>query len=421
MNQRSRSGSSSIYRVAICALLVCYALGQALYAPKKTNAHAPEQSYLYVRVYEDRLGGRFEMTTPDLNRSLDLGLRPQIPKTELDEKMPAIQKYILDNVRIGNGTENYGIRFTETGLMKNSSLGDFVTVSFELDGVKDIPESLLIEYDLLFNENPGHQGLVIIEYSWKAGIHNNESIPALVISEGDGPQSLSLTKSASMLTGFLAMIKLGIWHIWIGFDHILFLFALLLPSVLTLKKDDEFDRLEGRNEWKPTDRFRPALIKVVKIVTFFTIAHTITLSLASLEIVTLPSWLVESIIAISIALAALYNLRPMLIRKEWLIAFGFGLFHGFGFASVLADKGFAGDYLVLTLLGFNLGVEIGQVAIILVVFPLLFLLRRTPLYKHLLFWGSCLLILISLYWFVERAFGIDLPVGYWILRMLGQA
>ena len=129
--------------------------------------------------------------------------------------------------------------------------------------------------------------------------------------------------------------------------------------------------------WIPVERLKPALKNVVKIVTFFTIAHSITLCLAAFEIISLPPRLIESIIAISIALAAIHNIYPRFSGKEWLIAFVFGLFHGFGFASVLAEKGLAGNYMALSIFGFNLGVEIGQLAIILLVFPILYLLRKT--------------------------------------------
>ena len=110
--------------------------------------------------------------------------------------------------------------------------------------------------------------------------------------------------------------------------------------------------------------FRPAFWDVCRIVTSFTVAHSITLSLAALGIVALPSRLVESAIAASVVVAALNNLRPWSQGRRWVVAFGFGLIHGFGFASVLADLGLPRDTLVLALVGFNLGVECGQLAIV---------------------------------------------------------
>ena len=153
---------------------------------------------------------------------------------------------------------------------------------------------------------------------------------------------------------------------------------------------------------------KTAFIYIIKVVTFFTIAHTITLTLASLKIIMLPSRIVESIIAFSIGLAAYHNIKPIFKMKDWVIAFIFGLFHGFGFASVLSDLGLTGEFLTFSLLGFNIGVELGQVAIIAGIFPVLYLMRTYNFYPKFLVYTSVFLIIISLYWLIERAFDINL-------------
>ncbi|WP_370868594.1 HupE/UreJ family protein [Undibacterium sp.] len=191
----------------------------------------------------------------------------------------------------------------------------------------------------------------------------------------------------------------GIWHIWIGFDHILFLLSLLLPAVLVLKM----------GKWDAASSFKAAAIDVLKIVTAFTLAHSITLTLAALNVLTLPTRLVESAIAASVILAALNNLFPLFQGRRWMVAFAFGLIHGFGFASVLADLGLPQSALVLALLGFNLSVEIGQLIIVAGFLPLAYLLRRHWLYQRaILQVGSGLIILIALVWFIERAFNMRL-------------
>jgi hypothetical protein len=144
-------------------------------------------------------------------------------------------------------------------------------------------------------------------------------------------------------------------------------------------------------------------------VTAFTVAHSITLSLAALGVIDLPTRLVESVIAASIVVAALNNLRPLVTRRLWLVAFGFGLVHGFGFASVLADLGLPRDALVLALVGFNIGVELGQLAIVVLFLPLAFALRRTRFYRSwVMVGGSLVIALLALVWLVERAGGIKL-------------
>ena len=164
--------------------------------------------------------------------------------------------------------------------------------------------------------------------------------------------------------------------------------------------------------WQPVPEFRTALFNVVKVVTIFTIAHSITLSLAALDLLQVPPRLVESVIAASIGLVALNIIFPIYRHGIWWVVFAFGLFHGFGFASVLAEMGVHSNYVVLTLLGFNIGIEIGQLIIVCLVFPALYLLRTTAVYTRIgLTYGAIALVLVSAYWFIERAFLIDLPAG----------
>jgi hypothetical protein len=190
----------------------------------------------------------------------------------------------------------------------------------------------------------------------------------------------------------------GVWHIWIGYDHILFLLSLLLPAVL----------VRVGHQWEAAPSLRRSLLEVLKVVTAFTLAHSITLSLAALGVVSLPSRLVESTIAASVVLAALNNLKGTIEQRRWVMAFVFGLVHGFGFASVLADLGLPKDALVLALVGFNLGVEVGQLALVVAFVPVAFRLRATGFYrKGVLTVGSILVALIASWWFVQRAFDIQ--------------
>ena len=157
------------------------------------------------------------------------------------------------------------------------------------------------------------------------------------------------------------------------------------------------------------DRFGQAFWDVLRIVTAFTVAHSITLTLATLGVLALPSRLVESAIAASVVLAALNNIWPVFHGRRWIVAFLFGLVHGFGFASVLADLGLPQGTLVLALLGFNVGVEAGQLAIVAVFLPLAFALRRSWLYRRgVLLGGSCVIAAIAAAWMVERVFDLKL-------------
>lgn len=185
----------------------------------------------------------------------------------------------------------------------------------------------------------------------------------------------------------------GVWHIWIGLDHILFLLALLLPSVLVYRQ----------RRWQPVGSLRPALVQVLLTVTAFTVAHSLTLSAAVLGWIAAPVMWVEAAIALSVMFAAVNNVVPVVTRRVWLLALGFGLIHGFGFAFVLADLGLPTDQRIVALLAFNLGVELGQVAIVLGILPLMYLLRHTAFYRrYLRVGGSLAVAVLALYWFVDR-------------------
>lgn len=378
--------------------------------------HAPDQSMIFLRIYENGMGGRFEMEVKDINITLGTNLDAGISEDDIAPHLTQLKNYFIENSKFESSLGNHEVVFNDELEILLLDLGTFVIMDFDLTNGNPVPDALDITYTGVFDKVSNHQGVVVVEYNWKAGIFNNEALISLIFTPSSTTQTLDLT-DASVMKGFLTMIWMGIWHIFIGLDHILFILALVLPAVVVLlKKGDSKVFLPARvpglgsvNNWKPVDKFKPAIIYVITIITFFTISHCITLSLAALDIFNLPSRLVETLIALSIALAAWHNIKPI-FKKDWVIAFGFGLFHGFGFASVLGDIGLSGEYMVLSLLGFNLGVELGQVAIICVVFPILFLLRNTKYYARILVYGSLLLIVISLYWFVERAFDIDMPI-----------
>jgi hypothetical protein len=199
-----------------------------------------------------------------------------------------------------------------------------------------------------------------------------------------------------MWSAFVEYLQTGIWHIWSGIDHLLFLLSLLLPAVLRRRN----------GQWEAVPLAKPAFVNILKVVTAFTVAHSITLSLAAFDVVHLPSRLTESIIAASIIVAALNNIFPRVTEGRWRIAFAFGLLHGFGFASVLADMGLPAGARLLSLVAFNLGVEVGQLAVVLAVMPVAFALRATAFYRRTIMrWGSSAIAALALVWLVQRATG----------------
>ncbi|MEM6793797.1 MAG: HupE/UreJ family protein, partial [Acidobacteriota bacterium] len=268
----------------------------------------------------------------------------------------------------------------------------------------EVPDQLEIRNEVLTETDRFHRSLLCIEFDQQRDQEFGEEFTALIFSQTQPEQTLDLTDIRSLLR-VRDFVWQGVLHIWIGIDHVLFLIALLFTAVLAWGPPKE-DGGDEAPSWQPVASFKIALINIVTIVTTFTIAHSITLSLAALDIISLSSRWVESIIALSIVLVALNNLRPV-IRESWVLIFFFGLFHGMGFASVMGELPFRMMHLVQVILAFNIGVELGQLAIVLVAFPILFLMRDKPFYRPVvLYGGSIAIALISLWWFIERAFAL---------------
>jgi hypothetical protein len=261
-----------------------------------------------------------------------------------------------------------------------------------------------------------------MEYNHFTGESHKESFHHVIFSPWNLKQQVDFNNIVGIRKGRNYFVWEGIRHIWIGLDHILFLVTLLLASVLVKREVaaetpgdvpgalgfiSTAPMIRPRVEWIPVEGFRGAFWSIFKIVTIFTIAHSITLALASLDIITLPSRFVESVIALSIMLVAINNIVPTFRDRTWMILFFFGLFHGLGFASVMQNLPFRMGNLTRLLICFNIGVEIGQLVIVAAVFPFIFMMRNSKYYKPVVLVGcSILMCIIAGYWFIERAFGL---------------
>jgi hypothetical protein len=356
-------------------------------------AHKPSDSYLTLRGEpEGRIAVRWDIALRDLDYVLQLDRdgNGELSWGEVRQRGDDIARYATGNLQLTAGGK--ACSWTTAGPMQldRHSDGTYAVLSLAADCGKAPAEALQLKYGLLFEVDPSHRGLV----QWVAP--GATAAQALVFGKDSATQPLALTAPSALET-LRQYVAEGVWHIWIGFDHILFLLALLLPAVL----------LRRQGQWQPAESFRGAFIEVLKVVTAFTVAHSITLTLAALGVVSLPSRLVESVIAASVVIAALNNIRGTVEGRRWIMAFVFGLIHGFGFASVLADLGLPQDALLLALVGFNVGVELGQLAIVAVFLPLAFWLRATKFYRvGVLVAGSLLIAALAGWWFVERAFDL---------------
>ena len=214
-----------------------------------------------------------------------------------------------------------------------------------------------------------------------------------------GTAAASAAGSAGPARGAPSFLREGIHHILTGYDHVLFLLCLLLPAVMR----------RAPQGWRPAATLRQAVWPVVGIVSAFTVAHSITLALAALKLATLPPWFIEPAIAVTIVLAAADNLHPILRLPRAAVTFLFGLVHGFGFAGVLAELDLPASAFAWALLEFNVGLELGQLAIVFGVTALLYALRGWRGYpRWVIGAGSVAAIVVGALWFVERTAHVSL-------------
>ena len=350
-------------------------------------AHKASDSYLVLNVQGQSVTGQWDVALRDIDFAigLDANSDGEITWGEVQARQRDIDAWALGRLALQRGGD-CSLAVTEH-LIDDHTDGAYAVL--RMAGTCSAGQGdLSINYRLLFDLDASHRGLLRLDLD---GVTHNA-----VLSPDTGVLTIKAGETSRVRQFFQYVVE-GIWHIWIGFDHILFLLSLLLPAVLVY---------EARR-WQGASTFRQALTEVLWVVTAFTVAHSITLTLAALQIVELPTRWVESAIAASVVLAAANNLYPVVERRRWLVAFVFGLIHGFGFASVLTELGLPQEALVLSLLGFNLGVEAGQLAIVAVFLPLAFVLRNTPLYRKLVFvGGSWLTLLLALVWLAERALNL---------------
>ena len=356
-------------------------------------AHKPSDSYLTIQVEAATTSGQWDIALRDLDFALTLDAdgNGEITWGEVRARHADIAAYAREHLRITADDKPCTLDVGAQQIDQHTD-GMYSVLPITVQCEAASPARVALTYTLFADLDPQHRGLLNL-------VARGASRSA-VLGPQQAVQSFELGE-INRWRQFADYVREGTWHIWIGFDHILFLLSLLLPSVLVWQA--------ANKKWQAVDRFRDAFVDVLKVVTAFTLAHSITLSLAALGVINLPTRLVESVIAASIIVAALNNIWPRVIGRLWMVAFGFGLVHGFGFASVLADLGLPRDALVLALVGFNVGVELGQLAIVVVFLPIAYALRRTSFYRRwVMVGGSIVIALLASVWLVERAFGLKL-------------
>jgi hypothetical protein len=351
------------------------------------HAHKPSDAYLALEREGAALVVQWDIALRDLDLAigLDADGDDEITWGELKARHAAIARFALSHLEIGDGRQNCVLRVNGHQVDDHAD-GAYAVIRLAGSCPHD-RATLILRYMALFDVDPQHRGLVrFVDDGKTQTLIFRDDAREIALGEG----------SESRLAQFAVFVGDGIAHIAAGFDHLLFLLSLLLPSVL----------VRAGAHWHPARDFRTALVDVFAVVTAFTVAHSITLTLGVLDVIRLPSRAVESAIAASVVLAALNNLWPVLARGRWIAAFGFGLVHGLGFAAALQSLALPTASLALALGGFNVGVELGQLAVVAVLLPLAFAARRTLAYRLVLVGGSVAVAAMGGAWLVERALDV---------------
>ena len=277
-----------------------------------------------------------------------------------------------------------------------------------------------LHYDVIARELVTHNVLVSVRTDWKSGV--SAGAPELVGAMGARRADLLLDRSGgSAWRGFRRIFALGMDHIAEGTDHLLFLLTLLLPA----------PSFAAGGRWTGAGRPRRSVLRVAKIVTAFTVGHSLTLLLGALAIVRVPEPPIEVLIAASILVSAIHALRPIFPGREFLVAGGFGLVHGLAFATVIAELGLDRWGMALGILGFNGGIEAMQLLVVLAAMPWLLILSTTRAYPAFRVGGAGFAAVAALGWMADRALGWANPVdpvvdalaahALWVVAFLAAA
>jgi hydrogenase/urease accessory protein HupE len=304
---------------------------------------------------------------------LELGHATKLPMNQtqdanklLSDNKPAIQNYVNSRIKL------YLDSIPVEGEIKETSVAKVKNRPFAIINlaypIEQAPENLIVNYNAIFEDSdPSHANFTKVNMNGK----QQEFVFSYEVRELKVGEMSFINKAKQFLL-------LGLEHIFTGYDHIIFVISLLFGA---------------RN-----------IRQILALVTAFTVAHSVTLVLATLQIVTLPGKFIESAIALSIVYVAFQNIFNQQSKHHPVIAFGFGLIHGFGFAGILSEMRLDGQHLATSLLFFNIGIELGQILIVSLVFPALLFVQKKWNVKWLVPGISTGALAFGLVWFFQRAF-----------------
>jgi hypothetical protein len=410
--------------------LMALLLGMALPA----FAHKSSDAYLQFDATAAGLSVRWDIALRDLDAAIDLDADGdgQLTWAEVRTAWPRIEAYALPRLKVaGCALTAAALPTAASGASQAASVAAASSTAAPLERRNDGTYAVLrltsscvtqtppiISYGLLREVDPTHRGIAKLQWPGAGTV-------VRMLDPSGASDTLHANDASATPSNLedrpLTFLREGIHHILTGYDHVLFLLSLLLPSVMWRRGSRTGQRHRphatphtgARNgnratnraisEWQPVDHLSQAVWPAAGIVTAFTLAHSLTLALAAMKWVSLPPSFIEPAIAVTIIVAALDNVWPIFRGHRAWVTFAFGLIHGFGFAGVLAELNLPAAQFAWALLQFNVGLELGQLSIVAVVVGLLFAARRWRGYPcWIIQGGSAVAIVVAAIWLIER-------------------
>tara|TARA_Y100001956_G_C4108864_1_gene181390 strand:- start:293 stop:1543 length:1251 start_codon:yes stop_codon:yes gene_type:complete len=381
---------NTFFKFAI-TLLSCFIL------INKSFAHAVPDTMIFMDINNKEISLELELPLSEL-KIADANIYSSAV-TMTPGGLEALQDYLESHIILTSQKHIFKDPSINNTHLKVINSNDYIitTLTYSIHEQADITD-IKLYYDAILHRVVSHKAHLTLRSDFNSGVF---SYTAKILGTYKfSKKEIHVDRStASVFTGFKAMMMNGLLHIANGLDHILFLLCLLLPAPLLLKN----------KSWSNPAPVKECIYTIVKTVTGFTLGHSVTLSLAVLNIIRIPSTPVEIVVAASIAFTALNAIKPLFVSSTWKLAIGFGFIHGFAFANEMIAHGFTTQSIILALVGFNLGIEFMQLAIVACVLPCLYLMSRTSLYTYFRNTFAIIACIIALFWVAERSFDIANP------------
>lgn len=399
--------AKALTRLLACTAILILALGASPAA-----AHPMPNSLVLLDLHPGGVAAEVQLPLGELQAAFghDVALNPETLVARLG---PELQAYLQQHVRpVSPDGRPWSVTVGDLYVQaaEQTATGPYQELTAQLwllPPAGATTRAFTLHYDAIIHQLVTHVALVAVRRDWEQGRLGEETpVEAGVIrldTRNNVIPPLEIKQAAGgWWQGFRGMVGLGIRHIAAGPDHLLFLLVLLLPAMLRTRPAPGRPGLLPASRWGRFGGVRYSLLGLLKVITAFTAGHSLTLLAGALGWLRLPAQPVEVLIAVSILVSAVHALRPLFPGREAYVAAGFGLVHGLAFASTLATLHLTPGPMALSILGFNLGIELMQLAVVALTVPWLLQLSRTPVYAVVRVAGAGAAGLAALAWIVER-------------------